>query len=87
MQSPLLLARALQRSEAAGAAVDYTRAHPLTVIGGALALGLAIGLLTRPGRAVERTTEKVAGRVLSNVGSSLAREVMRGIFGNMRKRY
>jgi DNA helicase HerA-like ATPase len=41
----------------------------------------------RRGRAVERTTEKVAGRVLSNVGSSLAREVMRGIFGNMRKRY
>ncbi len=35
---------------------------------------------------VTRTAERVGGRVLSNVGSALAREVMRGIFGNMRRR-
>jgi hypothetical protein len=40
----------------------------------------------KSGGAVSRTAERVSGRVLSNVGSALAREVMRGIFGNMRRR-
>ena len=40
----------------------------------------------RRGAAIERTAERVGGRVLSNVGSSLTRELMRGIFGNMRRR-
>ncbi|HWA22807.1 MAG TPA: helicase HerA-like domain-containing protein [Caulobacterales bacterium] len=35
---------------------------------------------------IEKTAAQVGGRVLSNVGSALAREVMRGIFGNMRRR-
>jgi DNA helicase HerA-like ATPase len=39
----------------------------------------------RRGKAVERTTEKVATRVIGQVGASLTRELMRGIFGNMRK--
>jgi ElaB/YqjD/DUF883 family membrane-anchored ribosome-binding protein len=52
--------------EAAKAAADYTRAHPLTVIGGALAAGLLIGLLTRPGRrvanrAVHSTADAISG--------------------------
>ncbi|MFO6447239.1 hypothetical protein ACLBKU_08855 [Erythrobacter sp. NE805] len=55
-----------QAREAAGAAADYTRAHPLTVIGGAVALGLAIGLLTRPGRRVARQ----AGEAISGAASS-----------------
>ena len=33
-----------QARDAADAAIDYTRAHPLTVIGGALAFGLVIGI-------------------------------------------
>lgn len=41
-----------QAAEAAQAAVDYTRANPLTVIGGAVAVGLAIGLMTQPGQRV-----------------------------------
>jgi hypothetical protein len=52
-----------QAREAASAAADYTRANPLTVIGGALALGLAIGLLTAPGR-------RVAGNVAGKVAAS-----------------
>ncbi|MEM1053531.1 MAG: hypothetical protein AAGI28_15695 [Pseudomonadota bacterium] len=41
-----------QAKEAAQAAADYTRANPLTVIGGAVVLGLAIGLLTKPGQRI-----------------------------------
>ena len=35
---------------------------------------------------VERAVEQTAGRVLSNAGNTLVREVMRGIFGTMRRR-
>lgn len=54
-----------QARDAAGAAVDYTRAHPLTVIGGAVAAGLVIGLLTRPGR-------RAAGKALHGAGDALS---------------
>jgi ElaB/YqjD/DUF883 family membrane-anchored ribosome-binding protein len=54
-----------QAREAAGAAADYTRAHPLTVIGGAVAVGLMIGLLTRPGR-------RVAGKALHGAGDAIS---------------
>lgn len=52
-----------QARAAADAAVDYTRAHPLTVIGGALAVGLLLGLATRPGR-------RVAGRAVGAVSAA-----------------
>ena len=54
-----------QAREAANSAVDYTRANPLTVIGGAVALGLVIGLLTRPGR-------RVAGRALHGASDAIS---------------
>jgi hypothetical protein len=52
-----------QAREAAETATDYARAHPLTVIGGALAVGLLIGLATRPGR-------QVAGKAVGAVGAA-----------------
>jgi len=42
-------------------AVDYTKANPLKVVGGAIALGLVIGLLSSPGR-----------RMASNAASGVA---------------
>lgn len=59
-----------QAREAAEAAAQYTRANPLTVIGGALAAGLLIGLLTRPGRrmasrALHSTTDAISGTAAS----------------------
>ncbi len=54
-----------QARTAANAAVDYTRANPLTVIGGALAAGLVIGLLTRPGR-------RVAGKALHSTADAIS---------------
>ena len=41
-----------QAKEAVDAAVDYTRANPIKVIAGAVAVGIAIGLMTQPGRRV-----------------------------------
>ncbi len=55
---------------AATAAADYTRAHPLAVIGGALAVGLAIGLLTRPGR---RMVSSAATSATSGIKTIAAR--------------
>lgn len=54
-----------QARDAANAAIDYTRANPLTVIGGAVAFGLVLGLLTRPGR-------RVAGRALNGAGDAIS---------------
>lgn len=54
-----------QARAAASSAIDYTRAHPLTVIGAAVAAGLVIGLLTRPGR-------RVAGRALHGAGEAVS---------------
>ena len=54
-----------QARAATDAAIDYTRANPLTVIGGAVAFGLVIGLLTRPGR-------RVAGRALHSAGDAIS---------------
>lgn len=59
-----------QARAAANAAVDYTRANPLTVIGGALVVGLAIGLLTRPGRRVAMQVASSAGEAVSGAASS-----------------
>ncbi len=64
-----------QAREAAGAAAEYTRAHPLTVIGGAVAAGLAIGLLTRPGRRVAGQALHSAGEAISGAGSKASSSV------------
>jgi ElaB/YqjD/DUF883 family membrane-anchored ribosome-binding protein len=67
-----------QAREAAASAADYTRAHPLTVIGGAVALGLAIGLLTRPGRRVARQAGEAISGAASTASSGVKRVTARG---------
>lgn len=54
-----------QARGAANAAIDYTRANPLTAIGGAVAFGLVLGLLSRPGR-------RVAGKALHGAGDAIS---------------
>lgn len=44
-----------QAKEAAGAATQFAKDHPLTVLGGAVAVGLAIGAMTSPGRRAARS--------------------------------
>ncbi|MBD2841914.1 hypothetical protein [Erythrobacter rubeus] len=43
-----------QAKEAAGAATNYAREHPLTVLGGAIAVGLVVGAMTSRGRRAAR---------------------------------
>lgn len=74
-----------QAREAATAAADYTRAHPLTVIGAAVAIGLAIGLLTRPGRRIASGTYHTASDATSEAASSASTSVRR-VTGRSRSR-
>lgn len=43
-----------QARDAADGAIAFTRKHPLAVVGGAVAVGLAIGAMTKPGRRLGR---------------------------------
>ena len=52
-----------QAREAVDAAVDYTNATPLTVFAGAVAVGLAIGLMTKPG-------QRVAGKAAASAATA-----------------
>lgn len=61
-----------QAREAADAAINYTRAHPLTVIGGALAVGLLVGLATRPGRRIAGRAAHAVGAAASGVAGTAA---------------
>ena len=52
-----------QAKEAVDTAVDYTRKNPLKVIAGAVVVGVAIGLMTQPGR-------RVAGKAASSAAGA-----------------
>ncbi len=43
-----------QAKDAADSAVEFTKKHPIAVIGGAIVIGIAIGAMTRPGRRLGR---------------------------------
>lgn len=70
--------------DAARAATDYTKANPGKVVAGALVLGLVIGLLTSPGRALagkaaaqvtgktRRAASDAATKASSKIGMMLA---------------
>ncbi len=53
--------------EVAQAATDYARQNPLKVVGGAIALGIVIGLMTGPGR---RAAASAASGTVSAVGGA-----------------
>lgn len=61
-----------QARKAASDAADYTREHPLTVIGGAVVVGLLVGLATRPGRRVATRAAGAVGAAASGAASSAA---------------
>lgn len=73
--------------EAAGAATTYVKENPLMVLGGAIAAGLVIGLMTKPGRraagkaasgaagaasGAAKGAAKSAGKAVKSRGSSFA---------------
>ena len=53
-----------QAKDAADSALEFTKRHPFTVVGGVLVLGLAIGAMTRPGRRLGRRGTALAGIAL-----------------------
>lgn len=64
--------------EAAGAAGDFVKANPLAVLGSAIALGLLIGALTKPGRrAVGTAAAGTIGAVNARTGRSTSGTVKR----------
>ena len=64
-----------QAKEAAGAATTYVRKNPFTVLGGAIALGLVVGLLTKPGRNAARNAATGAAGAVGGAASGAARSV------------
>jgi len=54
----------------AQAASRYTKENPLTVIGGAIAVGLLIGLLTKPGRKAAASAATGAANAAKGAASS-----------------
>lgn len=58
--------------DAASNAIEYTRQNPLTVVGGAIAVGLLIGLMTRPGRRVASTAATGAVSAVSGAVTGAA---------------
>lgn len=57
--------------EAAGTATEFVKRHPVAAVGGAIAVGLVIGAMTKPGRRIAR---KAAGR--SSIWATLARDAV-----------
>ena len=49
-----------QAKEVLDTATDFAKKHPLTVVGGAIGVGLLIGAMTRPGRRLGRRTGAMA---------------------------
>jgi len=64
-----------QAKDAAGAATTYVKQNPLTVLGGAIALGLVVGALTQPGRRAARNAATGAAGAVSGAASGAAKSV------------
>lgn len=64
-----------QAKEAASAATAYVKENPLTVLGGAIAIGLAIGLMTKPGRRAAQNAATGAAGAVSGAASGAAKTV------------
>ncbi|TRD09917.1 hypothetical protein FGU71_13000 [Erythrobacter insulae] len=64
-----------QAKEAAGAATTYVKENPLTVLGGAIAVGLVIGAMTNPGRRAAIGAASGAANAVSGAASGAARTV------------
>lgn len=61
-----------QAQEAAGAATDYVRKNPLTVLGGAIVVGLVIGAASKPGRRAAKSAATGAATAVSTAASGAA---------------
>lgn len=60
-----------QAREAADVALDYTKENPLKVVGGAIAVGLLIGLMTSPGRRFASRTATGAAAAATGAANAI----------------
>lgn len=75
-----------QAQEAAGAATKYVKENPLTVLGGAIALGLVIGALSSPGRRAAKTAATGAASAVSGAVSGSAATAAKSVGTAAKKR-
>ncbi len=68
-----------QAKDAANAATDYVRQNPLTVVGGAIAVGLVIGAMTPAGRRVARTAAAGAASAVSGASTVTAKGAVKSV--------
>ncbi|MGB3470120.1 MAG: hypothetical protein WBA51_04790 [Erythrobacter sp.] len=61
--------------DAAGAATEYAKKNPLTVVGGAIAVGLIIGLMTKPGRRAAKSAATGAASAVGGAATGAAKTV------------
>lgn len=61
--------------DAADAATQYVKENPLQVVGGAIALGLIIGLMTRPGRRAVGNAATGTANAVGDAASGAAKTV------------
>lgn len=64
-----------QAREAAGAATTYVKENPLTVLGGAIAIGLIIGAMTPAGRRAAASAAKGTANAVGGAATGAARSV------------
>ncbi|MDJ0977536.1 MAG: hypothetical protein QNI87_03290 [Erythrobacter sp.] len=64
-----------QAREATETATQYVKQHPLQVVGGAIALGLVIGLLTKPGRRAAGNAASGTAKAVGGVATGAANSV------------
>ncbi|MEM1195878.1 MAG: hypothetical protein AAGH57_07215 [Pseudomonadota bacterium] len=72
--------------EAASAASHYAKEHPLQVVGGAIALGLALGLLTKPGRRAAGRAASGTANAVGGAASGAVKGVGKGVGKAAKKR-
>ena len=61
--------------EAAEVATEYVKQHPLQVVGGAIAVGLLLGLMTRPGRRAVGNAASGTANAVGGAASGAAKTV------------
>lgn len=64
-----------QAKETAGAATSYVKENPFTVLGGAIVVGLVIGVMTKPGRRAAKSAASGAAGAVSGAASGAAKSV------------
>ena len=62
-----------QAKEAADAATNFVKERPLTVLGGAIAVGLLVGLATKPGRRAARSAATGTVNAVNSAARSTAK--------------